>query len=528
MNASSKNPTKTESGSVRASNKTPQGKTTFDTAMNFVFPHEGGYGFHPADKGGHTKHGVTQSTLSAYLKKPASVEDVKNLTPEVARDLYKNMFWEPTRKQLAKYGMENDPKAQLVAFNAAMASGAGYSNPLIARHKGDPYGMLSEHTKFMLHDIPSRNPSQKVFVKGWGNRQKDLEELINSMAEGGIVGLNRGGHIAHYDDGGDVYDPMGGGIMYGTSTTTPEPVGARNLYKMINPSYKTPEEVNMEWEAKYGKKKKPAPITKSDEADYLEKNNKLLEQIKSSKEQNPSVLTPSNKEEEKPAPVTAVEEGKGKSKSHWDDYVSYLNQAREDIKKSHETDKYMGLLMAGLGMMGGSSQFAGQNIGKGAGMGVQHYADLQKQQAAEKANLDKIQASAIRAQGMENLYREMRQTPEERKLEYERKVAHDQDLADIRREQLGLTKSRIENEAYAKDAQQFGLLENSIINRAKNIYPLDKDLIDKNNAKNREMYIQQQMQSPFYRKVAQRVLPDFDVPNDTNKIKFDASGKKIG
>jgi hypothetical protein len=33
--------------------------------------------------------------------------------------------------------------------------------------------MLREHTKFMVEDIPRRDPSQLVFQKGWGNRQRD-------------------------------------------------------------------------------------------------------------------------------------------------------------------------------------------------------------------------------------------------------------------------------------------------------------------------------------------------------------------
>lgn len=122
---------------------------------------------------------------------------------------------------------------------------------------------------------------------------------------------------------------------------------------------------------------------------------------------------------------TAQEENaKEKPKSAWDEYFQQLKDSREELKKSHETDKYMGLLMAGLGMMGGTSQFGASNIGKGAMAGVQHYSDLQKQQAAEKANLDKLQASALRAQGIEGLYAN-RETPEERKAKLDRLIASD-------------------------------------------------------------------------------------------------------
>jgi hypothetical protein len=62
--------------------------------------------------------------------------------------------------------------------------------------------MLKEHTKFMVEDIPRRDPSQLVFQKGWGNRQRDLEALIRSLkpsyAEGGIVALASGGEVPRY------------------------------------------------------------------------------------------------------------------------------------------------------------------------------------------------------------------------------------------------------------------------------------------------------------------------------------------
>jgi hypothetical protein len=160
---------------------TPSG-STFEKAMQFVLPHEAGYVNHPNDKGGPTNRGVTQATLSGYLGRPATIDDVKNLDEQTARDIYKTKFFDPIASKL------KDPKAQMVAFNAAIASGPGYANKLIAKHEGDPYAMWQEHTKYMTHDIPKANPSQNVFVKGWNNRQQDLLNAVkNNFAGGGEV-----------------------------------------------------------------------------------------------------------------------------------------------------------------------------------------------------------------------------------------------------------------------------------------------------------------------------------------------------
>jgi len=83
-----------------------------------------------------------------------------------------------------------------------------------------------------------------------------------------------------------------------------------------------------------------------------------------------------------------------------DPYQALMDKldAREaDAKKQKTIDGYMGLLTAGLGMMGGSSPYAMENIGKGALAGVQQYGESQKLAASETANRDKTMASLIRA-----------------------------------------------------------------------------------------------------------------------------------
>lgn len=45
-----------------------------------------------ADRGGATKYGVTQATLSKYRGRPASVQDVKDLTEKEARAIYLQLY----------------------------------------------------------------------------------------------------------------------------------------------------------------------------------------------------------------------------------------------------------------------------------------------------------------------------------------------------------------------------------------------------------------------------------------------------
>ena len=70
------------------------------------------------------------------------------------------------------------------------------------------------------------------------------------------------------------------------------------------------------------------------------------------------------------------------------DYASGLEQLlskREaGMGKQRDIDNYMSLLSAGLGMMGGTSPFAGANIGQGAQAGIKTFADSQTRRAAEE------------------------------------------------------------------------------------------------------------------------------------------------
>jgi len=66
------------------------------------------------------------------------------------------------------------------------------------------------------------------------------------------------------------------------------------------------------------------------------------------------------------------------------DYAKYLQERRAQIAQDKEENKYLALLQAGLGMMGGTSRYAGANIGQGASQGVAAYLAGQKQSGADE------------------------------------------------------------------------------------------------------------------------------------------------
>ncbi len=86
---------------------------TFDEAFKIVIGHEGGYVNDLKDPGGETKYGIS--------KRAYPDEDIKSLTLERAKQLYKRDYWDKVRA-------DGLPKQiRLAVFDAAVNSGVRQS-----------------------------------------------------------------------------------------------------------------------------------------------------------------------------------------------------------------------------------------------------------------------------------------------------------------------------------------------------------------------------------------------------------------
>lgn len=83
-----------------------------------------------------------------------------------------------------------------------------------------------------------------------------------------------------------------------------------------------------------------------------------------------------------------------------------IEASRAGSSKQKEIDKYMALLQAGLGIMGGQSPYASQNIGRGAMAGIQAYQEAAKQRGAEERALLGAELGLERYSQLANLQRE--------------------------------------------------------------------------------------------------------------------------
>jgi lysozyme family protein len=165
-----------------------------------VLKKEGGYVNHPADKGGATNYGITKATLSNYLGKSCTPDDVKAMTKATAADIYEHRYFIDTGIQnlpeeiipmlfdmAVNHGSSNAVKMlQLELAEFGDNSGAGEADGIIGKRTIEAAKHAIAVNKKLFNnelvarrlnfyrDIVRRNPSQKVFLNGWETRAKSF------------------------------------------------------------------------------------------------------------------------------------------------------------------------------------------------------------------------------------------------------------------------------------------------------------------------------------------------------------------
>lgn len=147
---------------------------------------EGGYVNHPLDKGGCTNSGVTIATFRSYYGKNQTCENLKKMTDAQWEVIFKNSFW--NRWQADK--INNQAIANLVVdwLWGSGVWGIKYPQRVLGvvddgivgkktlaaindyPNQKELFEKLWNRRKKHFEDIVRRNPSQKVFLRGWMNR----------------------------------------------------------------------------------------------------------------------------------------------------------------------------------------------------------------------------------------------------------------------------------------------------------------------------------------------------------------------
>jgi lysozyme family protein len=169
-------------------------KSTYEVCLPLLLAHEGGYTNHPSDPGGPTNFGITIFDYRKYVKPEATAADVRAMTVEEAKKIYRARYWGAQRCDELPAGLD------YAVFDYGVNSGIGRSAKVLRRLLGLPdrpatidddviaaahaldtkvlvTGICEERLRFLrsLRTWP-------VFGTGWSRRVADVKVKALAMA----------------------------------------------------------------------------------------------------------------------------------------------------------------------------------------------------------------------------------------------------------------------------------------------------------------------------------------------------------
>jgi lysozyme family protein len=177
----------------------------FEDALEFVLKWEGGYTNHPNDLGGATNKGITQKRYNQYrLMKKHPIMDVKFILDYEVKEVYDIYYWDTVRAQYLQAPLG------LVMFDTSVNFGpAGAIRRLQKALNLRVTGVWTQEISDVVHSCDGakialsicnmrkawrayraeKSPKQKVFLKGWLNRDNDLIDKVKEMQKLNILSI---------------------------------------------------------------------------------------------------------------------------------------------------------------------------------------------------------------------------------------------------------------------------------------------------------------------------------------------------
>lgn len=180
----------------------------FAFALQYLFVDEGGFSNDPDDSGGATKYGVTQRDLEKFLGHTVTVDDVKNMSKDLAAQVYEKFYWNPQKL----FNLTNQAIATSVLDTCVLY---GETTGMIMAQKAlnefgqklDTDGVNGDHTTAALNSIQPAQfipafkdqilsrieriieeaPKDKKFRDDWTKRANRLLTLVNQNKTGGLT-----------------------------------------------------------------------------------------------------------------------------------------------------------------------------------------------------------------------------------------------------------------------------------------------------------------------------------------------------
>jgi len=166
----------------------------WDKCFDLVIVNEGGYVDNPADPGGATNWGCTKAVWEQYIGHEVSKEDIRNLTKEDVKPLYKRNYWDAIHGDALPSGLD------YCLFDCAINSGVGRAAKFIQEIVGvfadgaignNTVAAINQmNTVTMINEFSDKRQqflellkTFPVFGKGWTKRVQEVRIKSLEMAE---------------------------------------------------------------------------------------------------------------------------------------------------------------------------------------------------------------------------------------------------------------------------------------------------------------------------------------------------------
>lgn len=160
-------------------------KANYDYCLKQILKHEGGYSNHPMDKGGPTKYGITIANYQKYVKPKATAQDVKNMTLDEAKKVYKARYWDYINADDLPSGID------LCLFDYCVNSGVGRLGTVhkkLGKDYSDPVKYINKVCDERLAFMKAIRGGKdwQYFGKGWSRRVADVRKNSVALAKGSL------------------------------------------------------------------------------------------------------------------------------------------------------------------------------------------------------------------------------------------------------------------------------------------------------------------------------------------------------
>lgn len=139
-------------------------KSNFNDCLNRLLKDEGGYTNDPRDPGGPTNFGITLKDYRLYINSKGSAEDVKNMTVDQAKAIYKAKYWDALDCDNLSSGVDYS------VFDYGVNSGIGRSKKVLAKFSTlsgtQLINAINDERMAFLRNLSTFS----TFGKGWTRR----------------------------------------------------------------------------------------------------------------------------------------------------------------------------------------------------------------------------------------------------------------------------------------------------------------------------------------------------------------------